>query len=62
MSKYGYVSEEKIINMIREKALEFVEDTANRDSTASLDYIGGAVRMANIIIGEMQKDDSDDGK
>lgn len=62
MSKYGYASAETIVNMIREKALEFVEDTANRDYKASLDYIGGAVRMANIIIGEMQKEDSDDGK
>lgn len=67
MSKYNYASAETIVNMIREKAFSLVEDTADRSAKGipgpfSLDYIGGAVRMANIIIDEMQKDDSDDGK
>lgn len=67
MSKYNYASEETIVNMIREKALEFVENAADRTERGipvpySINYIGGAVRMANIIIGEMQKEDSDDCK
>lgn len=62
MGKYNYVSEEKIINMIREKALELVDKVTSKDSEDSFNYIGGAARMANIIIAELQKDDSDDGE
>lgn len=67
MGKYNYASAETIVNMIREKALEFVEKTTDRLThigidSSGLNYIGGAVRFANIIIDEIQKEDSDDGK
>ena len=60
MSKYNYASEKEIIGMVREKALSVVERAASNG--CDLDFITGTVHMANVIIDELQKDDSDDGK
>lgn len=65
MSKYNYASAETLVQMIREKALEYVEETAKEmyvDTQSGIKIIAGGVRMANIIIDEIQKDDPDDGK
>ena len=65
MSKYSYASAETIVQMIREKTLEYVEETAKEmyvDTQSGIKMIAGGVRMANIIIDEMQKEDSDDSK